>query len=84
MHSTKGTDTQFTILRVALQLLRLSRRRRHLSAPQMYRCSRAPFALFTAILVAIGGSFGQNNSFLKSTKHTLTSTNEVFAFRPSR
>ena len=82
MHSTKGAHTQFTILRVALQLLRLARRHRHLTGPQMYRRSRAPFALLTAILVAIGGSFCHNSAFLNDKTTHFTPADQASIFCP--
>ena len=43
---------------------------------------RNTFALLTAILVAIVGSFCHNGAFLNDKTHTLTSANQAFVFCP--
>ena len=45
---------------------------------------RNTFALLTAILVAILGSFYHNGTLLNDKMHTLTSANQAFVFCPSR
>ena len=55
-----------------------------LLSPHQQTKDRNTFALLTAILVAIVGSFCHNGAFLNNKMHTLTSATQAFVFCPSR